>query len=129
MSAKKHRGHKKKSEVEETEDLLFSDVDVHKLKPRKQHEKEKQEKEKQPQKVEEPKKAKKEEKQSKHKHDGVETNDYVDEEGNAKEIRVNFHPQKLKKVAMIALFLFLAVSFNKRPPPPNSGGISQGSGR
>lgn len=109
------KAHKKKSDVEETEDLLFSDVNVHKLKPKKEHEMPEEHEHKKPQEKHEPLLKNKPKKKAQKETSSDEHTDTPEHMADTKEIKINFHPKKLKKVGMVALFLFLAVSFFYNP--------------
>lgn len=118
-----HTGHQSKSEVEETEDLLFSDVDVHRLRPKAEHQapatqekdediirrvKEKMQAQKSGQKASSTA-------QLSSKFASANREDSAESDGSAKEIKISVNPSRLGKVLFAALFLFFAVSFFYNP--------------
>ncbi|HII88504.1 TPA: hypothetical protein HA253_02845 [Candidatus Woesearchaeota archaeon] len=116
--------HRSKSEAEETEDLLFSDIDVHKLRPKAEHQAPgAQEKDEDIiRRVKEKMQAQKSGLGSKASATAQLSSKFAsaskadaEGEGSAKEIKISVNPSKLGKVLFAALFLFLAVSFFYNP--------------
>ena len=116
--------HRSKSEVEETEDLLFSDIDVHKLRPKAEHQapatQEKDEdiirrvKEKM-QAQKSGSKASATTQLSSKFASATKADAEAEGDGSAKEIKISVNPSKLGRILFAALFLFFAVSFFYNP--------------